>query len=274
MIYILSALAYGDFVVDCYATSKITFDYKIIAPNYLRVIANEIDYKNNIYFIDIGPSNIPPDNFNINQKGLYSAIKSTFDIRNSLSAYPNDSMIYYHHNDFRWRLINYPRKFNYIREKHQDIYEAYDKLFNLPSITPESFNPESYIYIFPESRQKWKTLPTHILNKLIKILTRYDLNFKIILHRDDVYFDSRYVLKVSSISELVSKIKEAGAVISVDSLPAHLANYFNKNLFIYTPNLKINKAIPIYVAKNNFITEFNDEHFINIQFWLSKILIT
>ena len=275
MIYILSSLAYGDFVIDCFAASHLGSNFTIIAPYYLKPLHDAIEFKGTIDFIDIASSNIPPDIFNVKQKGFLSAIKSTIKLRSSLSFYKKqDALIYFHHNDIRWRIINFPMKFHFLRDGNQDIYEAYANLFNVPDRIPQNFNPNDVIYIFPESRQLWKKLPENILFELITFLKYLGIKYKIVIQNENT-FQNRYDFeRVSSISEVVDIIKISSVIISVDSLPAHLAYYYSKNLFIYTPDLLINKAVPPYVKKNNFISEFSDpNHISKIKTWLSKISI-
>ena len=90
------------------------------------------------------------------------------------------------------------------------------------------------VYIFPESRQVEKSLQKKDLETVTAFLKALKIKYRIVLVGEaDTCADVPEKHHITSLSELVNCVKASRFCISVDSLPVHLAAFYNKPIFVF-----------------------------------------
>jgi hypothetical protein len=140
-------------------------------------------------------------------------------------------------------------KTNYIHKNNKNIYDSYFNLFQTEYIYTKSTKINNNIVIFPDSRKKDKMLSNYFIDKL-----QYSLNnYYITIARFDKKQNNSNNIYYSNFDELISIIDKADLIISSDSLPAHLAQYFEKPHFImYNNNINHEWVTPFSNINNTF----------------------
>ena len=115
------------------------------------------------------------------------------------------------------------------------------------------------IILFPDSRKKNKILKKTVINDIS------NLSGKIKIAKFGVYDNESNFISYSSFDELTNIIKNADFIISSDSLPAHLAEFYNKPHFILynqkinfewlTPFCKINSTYSTTLRKDEYLEQ-------------------
>lgn len=162
----------------------------------------------------------------------------------------------------RSTIFNIITKLNtrYIHSGKKNIYDTYSEFFD-STINHFEYNlkKSDNIILFPDSRKKNKILKKTVINDIS------NLSGKIKIAKFGVYDNESNFISYSSFDELTNIIKNADFIISSDSLPAHLAEFYNKPHFILynqkinfewlTPFCKINSAYSTALKKDIYLEQ-------------------
>lgn len=235
-----SSLAFGDFLIDCYFANLAYPRCRLLSASYLRPLAEAIQFKGAIRYFDMQVNDVPPSVFNLRKAGIRAIISSMQQLRAGISSStsPADT-INVPHKDIRWWLACSPRRVVPLRLRHENIYLAYCSRFEL---SPESLiskmpgRPRE-VLIFPDSRQPNKQIPDSTLQSVMEINAMFGVRTTIVRVRppDKNVNNSPNEVSLWGLTNLVRLIQEAEAIVSADSLPGHLAEYFKRPVFILTP---------------------------------------
>jgi hypothetical protein len=235
-----SALAFGDFLIDCNFMRRAGPAHRLLAASYLRPLAEAIDYAGPLNYFEMPAHDVPPSAFNARKAGLGAIAASLWRLRAGLlSATAPTDIINVPYRDIRWRLACAPRQINALRLPHENIYLAYCTRFKL---TPEDLvvampaRPRE-VLVFPDSRQAAKQIPESTLRSLTVINAAAGVQTRIVRVRPPEIgrVDSPNELNLWGLPALVRAVREAEVIVSADSLPGHLAEYFERPVFILTP---------------------------------------
>lgn len=245
--YILSSLSFGDFVIDLFFAKKVS-NLKIIAADYLKPIAKAMDSMDLVEFIEV-KHEIPPRLFSLKTSALHRVIFSFFRLFLSFKKIPVNKNLYVNANSIRWKLLFFYRKLSFLRNPKQNIYEAYCKMLNInfnSLILP--IKKKKTIKIFPGSRQAKKNIPKSILQTYTNYLEERSVKYEIIYvkGKSENIENSK---EIDGLGLLISEVKECDGIISADSLPIHIATYFNKDCFLISPEPSF-PLMPIHILKN------------------------
>ena len=265
---IVALRSYGDYVVllSCIMTSSNMHNYKIYASEHLKSIHDSLLQHNNfeleIEFIDLEiKTGILP---------LFTN-KHFFTIGNittlvSLNLFLNKHKLsgnYLLEQKKRTWLINIFTgvKFNYINKYSLNIYSTYFNFFNGKQknntlFSKDNINPKK-ILIFSDSRKKEKELPIELVKKIKNGLN--NKNTEIAKFGKEVnHYNKEGVIYYDNFNQLSQLIKKSDFIISSDSLPAHLAYYFNiPHWIIYNKKINTEWLTP-YCMENNTYSLFNN----------------
>lgn len=146
------------------------------------------------------------------------------------------------------------RRFSFVHYGEENIYEAYRKFLDLKIVSREQTNgtlPNTgSLVIFPGSRKKTKRLPVKWVKQLSHEYRAKGMDVQIagLAHEIEAYSGAKNV--ITDFAELCKVVVAADAVISSDSLPAHLAFLFRKPLEVhYTKTVNHAWLPPGAVAK-------------------------
>lgn len=240
MNWFCSALAFGDFLIDCSFMRYAGSDDSILAASYLKPLATALDYQGNIKYFDMPVTDIPPSLFNARRAKVPAMIRSLFLLRGGIqNSVSSDDTIYVPLEDLRWQLACLPRFPRSLRKRDENIYLAYCFHFGLDAeslVLPVSNKP-STVLVLPDSRQAHKTIPDTTILLIQK--ANADVGIKSLIVRvrppdlDSVILENE--ISIWGLSALVELLRNAEAVVSADSLPAHIAEYFKRPVFVITP---------------------------------------
>lgn len=229
--------SFGDFIILLTVIRDYKHPFRLIAGSHLKYLFSSLNIKVNIYFLDIGNSNVP-SLFNVKKDGFLNAFLSLINIKIYLFRNIKASeVIVFDKFSFRELLLSFlHQKFFLNKDNSHNIYLDYEKYLNIS--LKNLINKRTLkrnIAIFPESRDKNKMLPATFVKDLVLYLE--SMNFfvttiivdKFLLNK---FNDCNTKLNINSFDGLIKNIKENN-VISADSLPSHIAEHFNIPNFVY-----------------------------------------
>jgi ADP-heptose:LPS heptosyltransferase len=245
---------FGDFIIGAYFLKSLSQDdtikIRILTTPRIAVLAAELRLPINLSILDL-PGMDAPALFEVRRKGLFQAMKSGIEIKKAIgnlnTQNPISGKLIFDKVSFREKYISTGHKIIGLPKNNDNIYQAYNKLMNQlhlktrmrndrPSILNET-NSE-FIGIFPTSRAEEKDIPPSVLHKLNQLFQREGNRLKIYLFPDQLerYKEVKNITAIpKDFSSLIEHIRAHQVIISADSLPAHLAQYFSIPVFVLTP---------------------------------------
>lgn len=235
-----SSLAFGDFLIDCNFIRRTGPAHRLLAASYLRPLAEALGYQGPLSYFEMPAKDVPPSAFNARKAGLGAIAASLWRLRAGLlSATAPADTIHVPHRDIRWRLATAPRRIDALRLPHENIYLAYCARLGLTPqdlIVPMPARPRE-VLVFPDSRQPAKQIAESTLRAVADINERAGLRTRIMRVRppEPGRVDAPGEHSLWGLPALVRAVREAEVIVSADSLPGHLAEYFERPAFILTP---------------------------------------
>lgn len=235
-----SALAFGDFIIDCAFMRHAGSDTGILAASYLEPLARALNYPGRLRFFDMPATDVPPSIWNARRAKLGPMLRSTLALNRSIrrAMRPGDTLTV-PTRDLRWKAICWPRRVGFIREPGENLYSAYcAKLGIDPAtlLTPLPRKPAS-VLILPESRQAVRNLSDTLVRRIVEANREAGVTSRIVRVRPPTSTAPLAESEVAlwGLPALIDAVRSAEAVVSADSLPAHLASYFMRPSFVFTP---------------------------------------
>jgi hypothetical protein len=245
-IAIASVKSFGDFVIPHSVLHRV----EVPARNRIRLIScSHVEGLNAILpddvrvtLVDSG-GGLVPALFDVKQRGTSAAIRSALSLRREFQRIERD------HDEIlvfdvlgarerfiggRWPVIR-PRKMG------RNIYDTYFQFLAEQEIRAAA-SPLSKrrtaarsLGIFPESRLIAKRLTAPTLSVIFERAAAAGLDAKLFILEGDLPPQREYpcIVNISrNFASLADAIKSVDCVISADSLPAHLAEYFARPVFV------------------------------------------
>ena len=235
-----SALAFGDFIIDCNFMRRAGPDTGILAASYLEPLARALDYSGRLRFFDMPANDVPPSIWNVRRAKLTPMLRSTLTLNRSIRSAlrPGDTLTV-PTRDIRWRAICWPRRIGFTREPSENLYAAYSAKLGIDPttlLTPLANRPAS-VLILPESRQAVRNLSEDTVARIVAVNRDAGVASRIVRIRSP---ESAAPLAENEVAlwglpALIDAVRSAEAIVSADSLPAHLAAYFMQPTFVFTP---------------------------------------
>lgn len=214
--------------------------HRLLAASYLRPLAEAIDYQGPLRYFEMPAQDVPPSAFNARKAGLGAIAVSLWRLRAGvLRATAAGDIIHVPHRDIRWRLACAPRRIDALRLPDENIYLAYCARLGLAPqdlVVPMPARPRE-VLVFPDSRQPAKLIPESTLRALTDINAATGVRTRVVRVRPPGTgrVDVPGELSLWGLPALVRAVREAEVIVSADSLPGHLAEYFERPAFILTP---------------------------------------
>lgn len=247
----VSIRSYGDLVICvsslCQLPLKFRKNISLIICSHLEELYLQLDSDLTVFNLNVGNKNVPAL-FDLKQQGILALLKSATLLRGQLfKIFPGcDARLVYDRITWRERLISNRFHISSLSVESTNIYSAYNKFFeDNYDFVPDLY---SYIYrgagigIFPGSRVHSKNIPISVIND---IFFRYGhLGFDIrvfIFEGEELDASVKFpVIKIpKNFSSLMATLNSLAAVVSADSLPAHLSYYLNKPIFVLMPRANL-----------------------------------
>ena len=269
-ISLVSLKSFGDFIIARWALQRLgtaTSDVSIIIGDHLIDLDAALGSYFATYYIRHCEGGVPAM-YDIKKLGALRGIRSAFHLRYLFSELnlPSNSMLIFDKTGLRERFVAsaYPTR---DLPKAQNIYLAYQQLLGLesgiasqPTSVGQSVLSKS-VGIFPGSRVLAKNLPESVIKNLLHTCVIQGM-------RPTVYIldgeGANLPLSLKSVTILprrfdamASAVRSVDAVISADSMPAHMAEYFGNPVFVVSP--KPNQYwLPLSCIANNHWALFDD----------------
>lgn len=268
---VLVLRSYGDYIIllNSIKHSTISERIKIITSNHLETLHEAIGYNfsNNFEFIFIdfrikkGIFRYFTNKFFLSFNTILEVVKLNLFIKklNIKGEY-----FYVEHNTRKYLLsFILAKRLSHIYTKGS-IYDSFGKFFKVnyakTKFTLPDSNTISKVLIFPDSRKKNKVIDTKTMQVITSDLTNLNVNFNVANFGHIINLDSSATNQVvyKDFKELILLIKNCDFIISSDSLPVHIAEFFEMpHLILYNRKINQNWLTP-FATKYKMYSTFED----------------
>lgn len=261
----VSLKAFGDFIIARWAIRRIEIipheGISMIIGDHLAELDTALGSFRNSYFIEHNERRVPAL-FDIKKIGISAGIQSAFRLRNLISKLnlPDGSILLFDKIGLRERFISSVYGYRSLPE-NKNIYLAYMQLldFKFEVLIDRSANTHLKIHktvgIFPGSRAPQRTLSETILGNLVSTCLTKGLQPTIfILDGENSNLPSvkeNIEIIPRSFAAMSNAVCSKDLVISADSMPAHMSEYFQKPVFVVSP-----VSNEYWLPLSSFIKEF------------------
>jgi hypothetical protein len=244
----MSLKAFGDFTIACWAMRKLgtgAIHYPLIYGDHLAEIYAALESVPVTKCLYHGEGGVPAL-FDIKKRGWLLGVNSAFHLRELLQSLDLQfkTTLVFDRVGLRERFIAGSRAVCSLPEA-ENIYLAYSQLFKLQiplprmSLARESRCSLVHVGIFPGSRIQAKTLLRGVVDHLIDVCLRCGKEpVLFVLDGEPCELPMKRVEVVTlprRFASMANAVRSVDAVISADSLPAHMAEYFNRPVFVVSP---------------------------------------
>lgn len=244
---IVQVKAFGDLVIAAAGVRKLPEPARhrvglLVAP-HLRELADALSPCGRVATIPIADDSMPAL-FDPRPRRAIDRLRSALSLRRALSESASGSTVVMRHLGWTHRFVTGRCKAIALPDA-DNLYAAYDAFLRevaggLDEMRPASSErrPRS-IAVCPSSRIDSKTLPADVVAALAETCAAADFAVEVLLLEGES-FGARDVLATTVVPRRFAALADAlashAAVISADSLPAHLAEYRGTPVFVVAPH--------------------------------------
>jgi ADP-heptose:LPS heptosyltransferase len=244
-IALASAKSFGDFViarsvldgVAQAARSRI----RLLACSHLKALNEILPDSDRVTLVDCGEDRVPAI-FDVKKCGALAAVQSALSLRRRFQRIERNEneVLAFDALGVRERFIAGRWPAICPRARGSNIYETYSRFLaeqDIPTGAPAPLRSRAArsVGIFPESRLAEKRLPAATLAVIVDRAVRAGLDATIFILDGDSSPPEGFSCSVNisrSFGSLAQAMRSVDAVISSDSLPAHLAEYLERPVFV------------------------------------------
>jgi ADP-heptose:LPS heptosyltransferase len=240
-----SAKSFGDFVIAHSVLGRIEtcakYRVRLIACSHLKALNAILPNDVRVTLMDSGEERVPAI-FDVKKYGAWAALQSAVSLRRRFQDIERhgDEVLAFDALGIRERFIAGRWPVASPRARSANIYETYSRFLSdqdIPTAPPPPANAPAArsVGIFPESRLIEKRLGAPTVAAILNLTTRVGLAAKIFMLDGDVSALRGHPKAVTisrDFESLADAIRSVDSVISADSLPAHLAEYFGRPVFV------------------------------------------
>lgn len=220
--------------------------------------------------LDVGKD--VPAFFDVRKRGFIKAVGSGVELRRAISAKiknTNDTIVF-DTLGMRQRFISWPSAVEQIKCGASNIYLDYHHYLGFSVNNRPVRKNIKKVVVCPDSRISEKNIPDQLIASLCMENEARGIQTLIVKIGQPSPVPGLAQCQVKwldGFSLLLDQIASADAVVSADSLPAHLAEYLGVSVFVFTsfPN---EYWMPLSVHLNGFSSTFSDLS--RYQQWLSE----
>jgi ADP-heptose:LPS heptosyltransferase len=241
--------SFGDFVIAHSVLNTIEENamrgIRLIAGDHIGSLRAVLPGDVPVIMLNSGENRVPAF-FDMRRRGTAAAVRSALSLRRQLQQLRRDAdepLVFFHHGvrerfiAGRWPLMA-PRK------TRPNIYETYREFLNEQQIRvsagplPVRATDSRSVGVFPEAGRIVKRLTPAVLAVILDRARRAGMDAKLFILEGDSAPQSDYPRAIRiprNFASLVAALTSVDCVISADSLPAHLAEYFARPVFVASP---------------------------------------
>lgn len=238
MRWFVSLKAYGDFIIASNALRAGEIPTNVLlCGGHLRPLMKAVGYQGNVEWLETGDAGVPAL-FDLRKFGLLSAISSGLALRRLIHGRvaANDQLVF---DRVGWRqnFLAGGTPTAQIATGQPNIYLDYERFLS-ESVNRRVEGPiqkTSRIGIFPDSRLATKQLGNELVSKIFRDLISLGCDPQVVYVGNKPMDAGLNVRCINGFDALVECIQEFDLIISADSLPAHVAEYFGRPVFVFSP---------------------------------------
>ena len=244
---LVSLKSFGDFIIARWALRQVDTTASavtLLMGEHLAELDAVLGSAPSARSIRHGEDGVPAL-FDVKKTGLRRGLVSALRLRNLLRSLrmPLGTTLVFDRIGARERFIAASAPIRALPSS-ENVYLAYGALFGIPANTfvssPLRLPPATpSIGIFPDSRIAAKTLPAHVVSSLVDICREHGRKvdvFRLEGEGHDLRADATPVTLVPRrFSAMAQAVRSVDVVISADSMPAHMAEYFDRPVFVLSP---------------------------------------
>ena len=258
----------GDYVINRFVRRQfnIRFTNDIIA-NYIHPLHTAMglsDYNTEIDYNTLKT----PDFFNIRNSRIIDVYYSILKLRSQLAKLRQQYPDYILFCDHKRKLQDFilgtktitPSRLDNVYLSHLEFYKSLG--FEYLPCSDERLSVTSdpqVVKIFPYSSSPTKNFKNATISEISNVLKYIGIDFEVIYLAGEHILDKSipYSVVDKTFEALISEIKNSKFLISCDSLPAHLGNYYGKNVISLLPRMN-HYWLPFQTYKTNSFLFFED----------------
>jgi hypothetical protein len=281
--FLVSLKAFGDFVIALHTLRNVrglppgSTQLRLLAGEHLRDLARILGVEQEVVFVPSG-SGLPAA-FDFKRRGLLRGLASLLELRRSLRGLPRDCQLVFDWREWRENFIGSPyRRWGLVRAPNVYLALA-GRLrllgFDLPELagTASATAPSltrGLARIFPSSRNDDKCFPVAVTARLVDQLSRAGMACEVIdLEGEGQQLPSGLPVRSlkRNFGSLTQAVSASDLVVTADSLPGHLAEYYGLPVYVLSP--KDNSYwLPLSCFIGGAWSAFQDER--SFPRWLSR----
>jgi len=244
-IAVASAKSYGDFVIAHSILSTVTGTdvsrIRLIACPHVRDLEAVLPRRVPVTWVDTAESNVPAL-FDVKKRGAWAAARSALRLRREFKKARRDrEILAFDAIGLRERFIAGGWPAVMVGNKAANIYHAYSRFLSehhvevraaAASPAPAGARRAG---IFPESRLARKQLSAEVVARILDGIAAAGIDASVFIMDGDSTSsrESPSVVAIPrSFASLGAALRSVDLVISADSLPAHLGEYYSRRVFV------------------------------------------
>jgi hypothetical protein len=269
---IVTLKAFGDFVIACNVAKCLNGlnhnEVKVVAGEHVRELSSVLGVEKEIVFIGAKNVRHVPPIFDIRNAGLLPALKSLFEQRWFLSSIDLGSNFLFDKIGWREKIIGANNNIYGLQNRCGNIYLNYFDFFQrfgflIPNDDCQSsWRNIKYVTIVPGARMPHRVIPAQVIKGAATELEKRGIDVTVLLlNGENIELPSgvRKLICARRFDALAAEVIKSDLIICADSLPSHLAEFFNIPNFVFTPtpDWSIN-WLPKSTFKSGGMAKFGD----------------
>jgi hypothetical protein len=269
---IVNFKAYGDFVIACSVIKILKNSNNKILPElivgqHVRSLAIALGVDSAVTFVGDESSLDVPAAFNVRKYGVTAGLKSLYGLQRSLGEQLKTPDVLFDRRGWREQFISLGHNPSYLKRISGNIYLDYLEFYK--DIGLKVFGPDSVAsrdmrtaIIVPGARMTHRVIPSAVIGNVAAELQRRSISVKVALLQGEKFSIPSWVPVVRverSFSSLASVVRSTDMLVSADSLPAHLCEFYGILNFVFTPTPDWSKYwLPRSTFVQNGISKFGE----------------
>jgi hypothetical protein len=248
----VSLKSFGDLVITRWAIERLApiaaAKIRLLIGSHLVELNSALGEWPGTEVIEHGGGNVPAF-FAARQYGVRTAAANGLILRKALrrAFIPSETTLVFDRIKIRERFLAFGSNYTALPSTASNIYQAYEDFLRplVQASEPPPLNgatqskPASLIGIFPDSRIANKRMSAATVIAISRICNQSGIPYKVYLLEGEPSDLCGLDLNITAVprhfASMINAVRGTTAVISADSMPAHLAEYFNIPVFVISP---------------------------------------
>jgi len=244
----VSLKAFGDLAITASAARRLSQEsqerFAILVGTHLIELARLLNPGCRLELLKHTDVSVPAI-FDLHLRGVVAGLMSVFELKNALKSRSTlgRSCLLFDRISWRERLIIGNNTAEALPPDAPNIYLAYEKFlmayFELVDIKVAKPYTGRNVGIFPGSRIHTKNIPNTLIEKLASQCLSSGFNPVVFSLDGEWSYNSSFINTIcipKTFASLIDALHSTDLVISADSLPAHLAEYYGLPVYVVSPS--------------------------------------